>query len=122
MSDKEITDCPFCGSENVKAILLGGFFKCSCEMCDSSSCLCTTENIAIQAWNGRVNPLDKPRGFDVDHLYEVDATHTDPVQQETATCLKYRQRAREAEAALKECQAKLDVATKAAWTEKGDKP
>lgn len=32
---------------------------------------------------------------------------------------KYRKRAREAEAALKECQTKLDVATRAAWTDKG---
>jgi hypothetical protein len=38
---------------------------------------------------------------------------------ETALVLKYRQRARAAEEALKECQAKLDVATKAAWTDKG---
>jgi hypothetical protein len=36
-----------------------------------------------------------------EELYTVDATHTDPTQQETALCLKYRHRARTAEAASK---------------------
>jgi hypothetical protein len=53
--------------------------------------------------------------------YEVVIKHTDPVEKETGIALKYRQRARAAEEALKECQAKLDVAKRAAWTEKESK-
>ena len=41
--------------------------------------------------------------------YTVDSTHTDPAEKETAECLKYRQRARAAEEALRVVETKDNI-------------
>lgn len=50
--------------------------------------------------------------FLADEQYRVVINHTDPVQQETAICLKYRQRAKDSETALALAEKKLARAEK----------
>ena len=50
---EKLLNCPFCGGDDSKVLLIGGLFKALCPACKASTGLYNTEAEAITAWNQR---------------------------------------------------------------------
>lgn len=60
--DNKLKPCPFCGGE---AQLIGHSpYSVTCRKCRATTVICNTPDVAIDAWNNRVQPTFTPNEFD----------------------------------------------------------